>query len=331
MTEIEDRLTHALTIQADAIRPDPEAAAGRLRAALRVRRRHTRAATAMAAAVVVAGVAVGLTVPSHTRNATVVPARPSTPYPTYHAGGKAIAGGQITSPAQGTLTFTFVPTSYALVLWTFCSSPHTLVSVAINGHLASFGGCGGGLGGVADAAASRVEWKTASAVVLGHPNTVTVTLVDGDTPTAKPLKMAGRPAGTVTSAIYQGIPVADYPLPAKPAHLPPLTANGGEPVVLDSRTVGADGTFALLLSAGGRLDVTAIGPGQIDLKVNGQHLQTSAFWTYGSQTVLIDLSAARLLGAGVTTSNGQQVTVTVTATRFTGPYWLVGSPAPARS
>lgn len=322
MTVTEDRLGSALTARADAVHPDP-GAPGRLRAALRVRRRHTWLATAVAAAVVVAGVAVGLTVPSHTNNATVVPTKPSAPYPTYHGGGKAIAGGQITSPTQGTLTFTFVPTSYELFLATFCSNPRSLITVAVNGRVDQGGGCSGGQGDIADSAASVTEWQKANQVVLGQSNTVTVTLVDADTPTAQPLDQAQRPTGTLAAAIYQGVPVADYPLPAKPAHLPPLTSNGGEPVILDSRTVGPNGTFTVPATVGSRLDVTAVAPGQIDVQVNGQHLQTDAFWTYDSQTAMIDLSSAMLHGARA----GQNVTLTITATRFASPYWLMGSPA----
>lgn len=324
MTVTEDRLIQALHARAEAVRPKPEAT-GRLHARLRVRRRRTWLATAAAA--IAAAVAVGLTVPGHTGHATVVPAKPAAAYPAYQQGGKAIAGGQIVSPAQGALTFTFAPTSYQLYLATFCTNPRTLVSVAVNGHLASFGACGGGLGNIADPAASQAAWKISNQVILGRPNTVTVTLVDADTPTARTLPPSKRPAGTVSAAIYQGVPLADYPLPAKPARLAPLTANGGEAVVLDSRVVGGNGTFTVPLPVGSRLDLTAIAPGQIDVWANGQHLETEAFWTYHDQTASIDLTAGRLREPRTIPTPGESVTVRITASRFTGPYWLASTGA----
>ncbi|HEX7355342.1 MAG TPA: hypothetical protein VF288_10985, partial [Mycobacteriales bacterium] len=89
--------------------------------------------------------------------------------------------------------------------------------------------------------------------------------------------------------------------------------------------VGANGTFTLPVTVGSRLDISAVAPGQIDVWADGHHLETDAFWNYHDHTALIDLIAGRLRDRNAIPSNGDPVTVTITASRFAGPYWLVSA------
>ncbi len=295
------------------------------RRVLVARRRRLAGASTVLVLAVAAVVAVVPVATRHSGAHQVVPAHVRSPYPAYAQGGEAIAGGLVDSPRTGTLTFKFVPTSYRLFLGLQCVRGYgASVAVSVNGRPTLGGGCAGGAGNPSDAVDSAAEWRDGAHVVLGRPNTVTVTLVT-PSPHSRPLAAAQRGQGTVAAAVYQAVPVAAYPLPKAPPTLAPLGVDGPGTTLLDSRHVGANGTFTTEVTVGAHaaLTLNSVAPGQLSLTIGGKPFQVDAFWDYGSEFASLDVTPAALRDRGITAADGERVAVTVTASRFAGPYWLV--------
>ena len=170
------------------------------------------------------------------------------------------------------------------------------------------------------------EWQ--GVVHLNEPNTVTVTRAapvpnKGRPSNAPPLPV---PAGPLGVTVYQGVPFAEYPLPPNRMGTYPFQTGDFRTTELDSRTLGANGTFSFSATTGPQagFELDLVGPGLIDLSIDGQHLQTYGSYDYGTQDDGYPLSAAALAARyGVHVPNGRRVTVRVTASHFAGPYWRV--------
>lgn len=287
----DDDLRATLTAHAADI-PPADDRLGQVRLRLHVARRR-RVAGAGMVAVVIALVAV--LVPVTARSAgphRVTPAVTQTPWPTYAAGGRALAGTQLTSrPGRASQTFSFVPTSYLLVIRVSCAGSSTdTVEITTNGSASSFsGGCGAETGTTADAAAGAGQWSPF--IHLGRVNTVTVTRHAGPAGAPGSSQAGGEPVpgGTITAAIYQGVPLVGYPLPPKPSVLRTLAPEATQRVALDSR----------------------------------HHFQTAGFYDWANNSYTVNLTPSGLASYGIHATAGQRVTVTVTAAHFTGPYWLI--------
>ncbi len=305
---------------------------GQVRGRIRAHRQRRAAGTALALAVVAAAVVVPLTTAGRGSATHVQPiATPPEQQPAGYAyGGRAIgsASGR-SSPAQPRVTFTVRPTSYLLVIATDCGGDLSAeVAVAVNGHELTEGSCGAQLGQVADAGAARVEWQRV--IHLDAPNTVTVTRLS-DTNDDGHLAATPVPTGTVGGTVYQGVPFTAYPLPPDRVGTYPFPSGDSARTELDSRTVGADGTFTFSATTGAKagFELELIGPGLVDIAVDGQHLQTYGSYDYGTQDDGYALSAEALAAQyGVHLPNGKHVTVTVTASDFAGPYWRVTARTP---
>jgi hypothetical protein len=281
-----------------------------------VARRRRRATASGALALAVAGIVLAVALPGSTHRAGVEPTAPTTPYPTYADGGRALGGGRIETGGSGTFSYSFTPTSYDLFLTATCARL-TTVTITVNGHRSLDGSCDSGVtgsGNPADDQASRTQWS-AMGVVLDQPNAVTVTV------SATPGSSAAGIA--VTSAIYQAVPFDDYPLPPKPSGQ--LTALSGDGVIVRPTTPSANGTFDGTFTAqdGHMITVGAIGPGLVDVAIDGHHLQTVGFFTWTQNGYGFDTSPATLATFGIHVSAGQTVTISATATHFTGPYWQI--------
>lgn len=256
----------------------------------------------------------------------------------YADGGKLLASGVLKSPEQGQVSFRFTPTDWHLQLDSMCASAPDLVwlAVRVNDHPMMEGGCGGGMS--ANYGHDQEFW-TQLGVRLGQPSTVTMTLIEPSTnvpedlcrtctpapSTPYPLPAARRPGAVFAVGVYERVPLADYPLPPRPATLQPLSRVSG-PGTLDSRDVGANGTFSVRAVVGPKteLKTMSVAPGALRLLVNGKAINEadSWRWDFGSQ-VGTNLDQDTLRAAGVQVPDGTTVTVTVEASRFAVPGWTL--------
>ncbi|HEU4675078.1 MAG TPA: hypothetical protein VFS29_03775 [Motilibacteraceae bacterium] len=251
----------------------------------------------------------------------------------YADGGKLLASGVLQSPQQGEVSFRFTPTDWHLQVKQDCGAGWPTdgwTAVRVNGHVLTFGtGCGSGASG--PYGADQAFWSKLG-VQLGQPSTITLSLVvqDAQPPDPAPLPAAQRRAGSLAVGVYQRVPLADYPLPPRPPTLQPLSRVSG-PGTLDSRDVGANGTFTVRAVVGPKIELrtTAVAPGAIRLLVNGKAINEVDSWRWdvvaGAGT---NLDQDTLRRAGVDVADGTTVTVTVEASRFAVPGWTLAVRTP---
>lgn len=229
----EQQLRETLSAHAEECGDNP-ARVGQMRRRVRAYRlRQATGASFAAAVVVVAAVVVPVTAahrgstssrvasatsPSGSVPAPAAPSRnsPTPVTPSLHGpedprGGRKIGGAVATSPADGSLTYTFTPTSLRLLLTITCTPRGGAFSLTLNGHPITSGDCGGGgrvdtyIGNFDDQAVYQPMWK--EVVNLGQPNTVVMTLVTAFEPSKSgPLPRAQRKPGTLASVMYQAVP-----------------------------------------------------------------------------------------------------------------------------
>lgn len=206
-------------------------------------------------------------------------------------------------------SFTFTPTSYDLLLRATCPPDDpAVVHVRIAGREVGSSSCGGAWSGGTSAAAF---WG-GFGVAPGRAATVEVTVED---------RGGGLvPAGTVRVAAYQRVPLADYPLPPRPATLPTLQPVD-EATGWDARRGPAGRTRSVRVDATSDLRVTTVAPGAVRVTVAGRTVGLVESWTWEWQLTEIGLGVAALRAAGVEVSAGQSVDVTVTGERFAEPAW----------
>ncbi|MGN6333425.1 MAG: hypothetical protein ACTHOD_17560 [Motilibacteraceae bacterium] len=296
-----------------------------------VRRRRQRTGVVgavLGAALLVTGVALPQLGSRHA-NPIAAPA-PKPLLDEYADGGKLLASGVLKSPEQGQVSFRFTPTDWHLQLISACASApdSAWLAVQVNGHPTLGGGCGGGMSGNYG---HDQEFWSALGVRLGQPSTVTLTLdeppaADGTGPSSPlPLPSGRRPAAVFGVGVYQRVPLADYPMPPRPAALIPLSRVSG-PGTLDSREVGANGTFTVRAVVGPKteLKTMSVAPGALRLLVDGKAINEADSWQWdiGHQTGT-NLDQDTLRAAGVQVPDGTTVTVTVEASRFAVPGWTL--------
>jgi hypothetical protein len=95
----------------------------------------------------------------------------------------------------------------------------------------------------------------------------------------------------------------------------------------DSRRLGATGTFSrsfILPAKGATIDSYAVAPGLLQVSVNGKPVDELSSWTYaGSGSADLDLSTKSLAEYGIRVEPGQRIMVTVRATHFADPAWVL--------
>lgn len=227
----EQQLRETLAAHAEECGDNP-ARARQVRRRVRAYRLRRATGASFAAAALVVAVVVPVTVahrgstsriaaatnPSGSAPAPATPSRnspapvtPSLNGPEDPRGGRKLGGAVATSPADGSLTYTFTPTSLRLLLTITCTPRGGAFSLTLNGHPITSGDCGGGgrvdtyIGNFDDQAVYEPMWK--EVVNLGQPNTVVMTLVTAFEPSKSgPLPRAQRKPGTLASVMYQAVP-----------------------------------------------------------------------------------------------------------------------------
>jgi hypothetical protein len=267
--------------------------------AVRARRRR-RSRWLAAAAVVVAlaglgGLVTGAAAPGPVDGVALTAPLPD-PVP-YRDGGELAAQARVDTAVSREVAVPFTPTALPITLATSCTDTRALQSISVDGRTVVSGGCG------------AVPTGDGGPFTVGRTATVT-------------FSVTGR--GTALLAVYQRVPLPQYPFPPRPdrlAELPPPGARGA----LDSRTVGATGEHALdvVVEDGQQLEVHSVAPGAVRLLVDGRELALAEFWDWEASTHALSLAPATLRSHGVTASTGQVVRVTVQATGFAVPGWTV--------
>ena len=295
------------------------------------RRRAGRYAAGIAAVAVIAVVASTSVVGQRRAEP---PARPRNPdvngLPLYAHGGRQIGSARVPLHAGLNRLFTATPASFGLTVALACSGrlasdrPRGL-TIRINGQdtvATQGGGCGdastgesaSASGGWTEAAQQRY-WSQAG-VRLGQPVSVDV-VVDG-TPTA---------GTTARVALYQDVPLADYPFPSRPARTQ-LDPDVG-PALQRSHSVvlpggAATGTWTATVPYAARLVVRGgtTGPGLVEVRLGGRLVAGTASWTYdeGGFELAIDPDALRLAKVPVPAA-GTPVTISITVSRFAERTW----------
>ncbi|MGN6090633.1 MAG: hypothetical protein ACTHNT_15230 [Actinomycetales bacterium] len=322
--------------------PVDRVASVRRRIARRRQRRQMFAGAAIAA-LLVGGA--GLTLPHLAARQTdqiATPAPTSAPLLAQYAnGGRLLGSAILQSPRQGQVSASFTPTDWHLQVQLDCAKgwpSDTWSVVSVNGH-ALMGGGGGCASGITAPFGGDEEFWSPLGVRLGQPSTVTLTLTPPTPdltqqlcrtcsplpPAPSRLPLAQRPAGRLAVGVYQQVPVGEYPLPPRPATVLPLSRVAG-PGTLDSRVVGATGTFTLTAKVGPRMKImaTAVAPGALRYLINGTPINENDYWRWDTTTggsTLLDQDT--LQRAGLHIPDGTTAELTVEASRFTVPGWTV--------
>lgn len=332
MSHTLDDLRSALADPAGG-RPDTDTAVADRMAGIRARvaaRRRRRAGALSAAVAVVAIVAVAGTTTILGRQHAAAPAAPRNPMVNglalYAHGGRQIGSAQVPVHAGLNHLFSATPTSYRLDLALACSGgdlPGGL-TVRVNGEDTvgtaqgkcsdSPGESTSANGGYTDAAQQRY-WSGVG-VRPGRSTTVDV-FVTG-----------APPAGTtVRVALYQDVPLADYPFPGRPATLQidpdfGLSLTQSHEVTLPGSA--ATGRWSRRVPYDPRLELGGVltAPGLVELRVNGVLVGGQASWDYSPAAFQLSIRADDLRQAGLLVPTaGTPVTVTVTLSRFAERTW----------
>ncbi|MFR9776149.1 hypothetical protein ACL02O_08810 [Micromonospora sp. MS34] len=246
----------------------------------RVRRRRTAAA---GAAVTVVAVAVGIgataarpPVPKPPIGDSPTPspspsARTIEGFPEYHEGGRVrwAASG----PASDrTVSLTFVPTSTNLVIWTRCDPPEIDAWLIMPDGSGLGGGCG-------STHRLDAQWLASLGIKVGRPVTLRLSTDGfGMLPHARQENPA---TGTIALAAGEAVPFAAYPLPPRPATLPPLaTADDG--ITIHSAPADPRAPQTLQVPRHKRLTFLAQSqtPGALRVLADGREITTCVKWDY---------------------------------------------------
>jgi hypothetical protein len=226
--------------------------------------------------------------------------------------------------------FTATPTSYLLTLALGCGG-HASASdqsarswtVRVNGQDTIGTGAGdcSGTGETVSAsggftAAAQQRYWSGAGVRLGRPARID-------------LVVAGSPSAGLTArvALYEEVPLADYPLPARPAQVrldPDFGTSLKQPreVTLPGRAATGRWTTTTPYDDRLELDGTTTGPGVVEVRVNGQLVTGTTSWTYSDSGFQLPIDPDALASAHVRRpAAGQPVTVTVTVSRFAERTW----------
>jgi hypothetical protein len=271
----------------------------------------------------------------------VAPTPPHAALPTYYDGGRMLQSVKVDLSHVASTTLAFTPTVWGLDFAFRCPvlmSGEARFEIRLKGHLILGTGCSGpdpdGVinvpgevsvdGSSGDYGSSnpsaRTYWQ-ALGIRIGQPARVVITV--------KEPGFATSPPPALLVGVYQDVPFAEYPLPARPATVPPpeetgLPATHAHRITLPGGS--ANGTWTLRLPYRPDLVVQGgvSGPGQIQVKVDG--VLVSGYDSY-------DYQRGRWFTANVgppwppwppgrkQPRAGQTITVTVTMSGFEGPDW----------
>lgn len=319
-----------------------ERVAGSQRKARAIRRQRIAGGAALTVLAVAAAVVVVPGLPGRDR-ATDLPADKQTVahglLPVYRGGGKVLAAADFRTAATRISSITFTPTTYVLSVATTCDKDMPsdyMVSYEVNGHEAMAGSCSIGVSASsAQWGQDRAMWQAEYGVTLGQPATLTARIVrpaKGEEPRhAATYDGALDKDYRVAFAVYQPVPLADYPLPSKPAHLDPWQPVGHDHGSLyasyDAARVGTNTTRSTTLTLpplGAQVDLSAGAPGRFVVAVDGTTILDWSSWTWDSDGFGgIALDPTALAPYGLRLKAGQRITVTITTSRFTEPRWSV--------
>jgi hypothetical protein len=122
--------------------------------------------------------------------------------------------------------------------------------------------------------------------------------------------------------VYQQVPRSAYRFPARPAHLdlPPVESAN---TVLDSRRRGANGTFEFVVPTGRSLDLITAAPGQLTIGCGRNQTDGVESWYYKNYDMTVGVTAGDLGTACPALAGHPTVTLTLVASDFTTPGWVV--------
>jgi hypothetical protein len=261
--------------------------------------------------------------------------------PTYYDGGRALHSVTVDLSREGSTTLAFTPTGWGLdfayrcpvvmsgdarfeirvkgnlILGTGCSGSDPNGVITVPGEL-SVDGSSGDYGNSNPSA--RTYWQ-ALGIRIGQPARAVITV--------KEPGFATTPPPSLLVGVYQDVPFAEYPLPARPTFVPPpeetgLPATHSHQISLPGHA--ANGTWTLRLPYRPDLVVQGgvSGPGQIQVKIDG--VLVSGYDSY-------DYQRGRWFTANVgppwppwppgrkQPRVGQAITVSVTTSNFEAPDW----------
>ncbi|MFG2052965.1 hypothetical protein ACGFI9_02955 [Micromonospora sp. NPDC048930] len=266
---------------------DPARLAAVHRRIARLRRRRIAAAgTAVAVVALAVGVGAAAEVRPSIRKppAGALPAATPTPSPSPSARTIAgfpeyLDGGRVrwatSAPAsEMTVSLTFVPTTTNLMIWTRCDPPEILAQVEAPSGALLGGECGG---------SHRLRARSLAdlGIKVGRPVTLRLN-VDGTMPRPGEPRQTAPPAnGTIALAAGEAVPFAAYPLPPRPATLPPLpTSDTGTTI----RSAPDDPLAPQSVAVSRRQRLTFLAqsqtPGTLRVLADGREITTCVKWDY---------------------------------------------------
>jgi hypothetical protein len=290
------------------------------------RRRRTGLSAAGLAAVLVAVIAIAAAVTGPRPAHPVPPANPTVHgMPEYAYGGRQIGSTKLRIAPGTTRLFTVTPSSYGLTLAAGCSDGDdtTSYTIRVNGHSGLGSKCAGGAGGSQASASGGLVgagayWRS-QGVRLGAPSQISVTVSDSP----------GVPhrAGLLAVALYQAVPLADYPFPRAPRQL--ATPELDTSQVIDKELItlaggAAVGTWTSTVPYRSDLDIAGAttAPGLIMVLADGKPVDGHASWDYVDNSFEITLPPSTLRQAGVTVPKvGAPLKLTIQVSRFASPSW----------
>lgn len=299
--------------------PVPLAAITRRAVAIR-RRRYTAAA-----ALAIIGVAVAMVIPSATVQHRGAPQPVGPPIrtfdglPEYMSGGRLVDHAVFRGPARSPAPVSFAVSSYDIFLATTCTG-HVSYRVLVNGKVKMVSE-GGDCGSVT--AFSWQPWmRQRSLHALG---------IDPGRPASVRLEFTGSPAGvdTVTVGMYLLLPPGQYPLPPRPANVPPVsgpiqaaiepiatvTAPRADPDALASRQITLSSRLGTV--------ITCAAPGAVRVFAGGYLIHEASCWDYHQTSSNGGSVIEALKEQGITARPGQRIILTVLPSGFADPAWQV--------
>lgn len=254
---------------------------------------------------------------------SIVDVTPVERAPAYFEGGRLLVAVPI-SVGRRSVSVSFTPTSTQLDLEAFggCNgdandAPSLSVRIVVDGHLAMTNRCADNVvftaGAVNDEKTPTNKVWPSLGVQAGRPATLTVQFLH------PPRHAAG------SFAVYEHVPVAQFRFPPRPAHLA-LPAVGSNNAILDARRNGSNGAFTVVVPVGQQLDLITAAPGQLTVGC-GAAAQNEGVesWRYQHNDLPVDVTACPTLAQHETNK------LTVVASGFTAPGWLVTESAPGAS
>ena len=219
----------------------------------------------------------------------------------------------------GTTTFTPAYPDLRLTSTGGCDTVPTgttlSIVVTVNGNTVENQRCTAGSGEATATAVSADDPHadfSAVSVVPGTASTLTVRVQ---------VSPAGRPVPAGSFTFVEQVPVADYPVPAQtgPVSLP---SPGSNPLVVDSRTAGVNGSWLVKADVGEVLEVRTAAPGEVVISCHGTTLLTDRNYDWLPRTEAVRIGAS---GASTGCLTVGRAGLAVSASDFPAAGWFVES------